>query len=170
RGVPTRAPLDWAGALLAAVGLGGVVYALLESSNLGWRNAKVAGALAMAVVALAALVAVERRVPGPMLRLELFKSRTVAGAHLAPLCPYGALSGVLVFLPLNLIQVQGYSAAAAGASLLPIVLLMFGLSRWSGGLLDRMGPRRPLVAGCSAAAIGLALFAMPGVGGSYWST
>jgi MFS family permease len=76
----------------------------------------------------------------------------------------------MFFLPLNLIQVQGYTATAAGGALVPFILIMFSLSRWAGGLVDRYGARPPLVIGPSIAAAGFAWFALPGIGASYWSS
>ena len=82
---------------------------------------------------------------------------------------YFALSGMLFFLPFNLIQAQGYSATAAGAAVVPLVI-MFLLSRYTGSLAERFGPRLPLVAGPLVSAAGFVLFAMPGFGAPYWTT
>jgi hypothetical protein len=105
-----------------------------------------------------------------MLPLDLFRSRPFTLANSLTLLLYGALSVVLFLVPLNLIQVQHYTATAAGAALLPLPLIMFALSRWSGGLVARVGPRLPLTIGPATAAIGLLLYARPGTGGSYWTT
>jgi MFS family permease len=105
-----------------------------------------------------------------MMPLNLFGSRSFTGANLLSLFLYAALGGLLFFLPFNLIQAQGYSATAAGAALLPTILMMFFLSRWSGGLVDSYGARLPLVIGPIIAAVGFGLFSLPGVGGSYWKT
>jgi MFS family permease len=105
-----------------------------------------------------------------MVPVELFRSRTFTGANLLTLLLYSALGGTLFFLPLNLIQVQHYSPTTAGAALLPFILIMFLLSRWAGGLVQKYGAKIPLIVGPGIAAVGFASFMLPGVGGSYWKT
>jgi EmrB/QacA subfamily drug resistance transporter len=162
--------LDWPGALLVTVGLGLIVYALLESSSHGWRGGRVVGALTAGVVALILFVAVESRSADPILPLELFRIRNFAGANLLTLFLYAALGGAMFFLPLNFIQVQGYSATAAGAALLPFILLFSFLSRWAGGLVEQWGPKKPLVLGPLIVGLAFVLLALPDKGGSYWTT
>jgi len=161
--------IDYVGAVLATVALGGMVYAFIEAPMLGWRSTSVLGALIAGVLATAAFVVTEQRVRSPMLPLGLFRIRNFAGANLLTLFLYAALGGALFFFPLNLIQVQRYSASAAGAALLPFILIMFALSRWAGALVDRIGSKVPLIAGPLIAAVGFVLLAVPGLDANYWS-
>ena len=167
---PAEGRLDWFGAILATLGLGALVYGLIESPTHRFTNPGVLAALIGGVVLLAFFILVEARSRDPMLPLPLFRSRIFAGANLLTFLLYGALGGTLFFLPLNLIQVQRYSPTAAGAALLPFILIMFLLSRWSGALVQKCGARIPLIVGPFIAAAGFALFALPGLGRTYWTT
>ena len=155
--------------MLATAGLGGLVFFFTEAPARGWGAPAVLLALAIGVVALVAFFLVERVRAAPMLPLGLLRNRNFAAANLLTLLLYAALGGGLFYLPLNLIQVQGLSATAAGAALLPFILIMFVLSRWAGGLVDRRGARAPLIIGPLIAAAGFALLALPGRGSSYWN-
>lgn len=166
----TQERIDWAGAVFATLGLAGLVTGFLESVNLGWGDPLVIGSLTIGFGCLIAFVFTEAHAPSPMVPLSLFKSASFSGANLLTLLLYSAI-GIFFFLfPLNLIQVQGYSATAAGASLLPAILLMSLLSRWAGGLVGRYGPKGPLIIGPLITAVGFVLLAVPSVGGSYWKT
>lgn len=163
-------PIDARGAALVTLGLAGIVFALIQAPARGWQAAEVIAALSIGTLSLGAFVVAERHAVAPIVPLALFANRNFSGANLLTLMLYAALGGGLYFLPLNLIQVQGYGAAAAGAAMLPFIALMFLLARWSGRIVDRFGARLPLVVGPITAAAGFALFMRPGVGGSYAAT
>ncbi len=169
---PSAEGVDWRGALAATVSLAGLVYGFIESATLGWSHPLILGSLIVGFGCMALFIFIERRVIGPMVPLWLFNSRSFTGANLLTLLLYAAL-GIFFFLfPLNLIQIQGYSATATGAASVPMIVLLFFffLSRWSGGLVAHYGPRLPLIAGPLIVAAGFILFAVPSVGSGYWAT
>jgi EmrB/QacA subfamily drug resistance transporter len=162
--------MDWLGATLATLGLGGVVNGFIESTNLGWGHPLVFGTLSGGLCCLLVFVLVEARTSSPMVPLGLFKNPAFGGANLLTLLLYAAV-GIFFFLfPLNLIQVQHYSSTKTGTAMLPLILLMFLLARWSGGLVARFGARIPLIAGPLLAASGFILFAVPTFAQNYWTS
>ncbi len=167
---PSSGALDARGALLAVTGLGLLVYGLTRASTLGWRDAWVAAAMLGSVLLLVLFVRAEARAASPMMPLVLFRSSTFSGANGITLLLYFALAGEFFFVPFDLINIQHYSPAATGAAFLPFSLIMGGFSRRAGALMQRFGARLPLIVGPLIVAAGLVLFALPSVGGSYWTT
>jgi EmrB/QacA subfamily drug resistance transporter len=157
---PSSGPLDLGGAFLATAGLGTVVYGLIEAAAVGWANPRAWGATAAGIVLLAAFVVVEVRSRQPMVPLGLFRNRTFTAANLLTFFLYGALAATFFFLPFVLIQARGYKPAAAGAAMLPLVVIISALSRSAGALADRFGARLPLTVGPLIVAAGFVLFAV----------
>lgn len=166
---PQMKQLDWAGALLATASLAALVTGLLESSKWGWHRPLVDASLGTGAVLLILFVWVESRIASPMVSLNLFRSHAFLGANLLTLLLYAAMSVFFFLFPVTLMQVYSYSATAAGAAGLPVILLIFVLSRWSGGLVARYGGRIPLIIGPLLVAAGFSVFAMAlAGGGDYW--
>jgi len=164
-----KRPIDFPGAALATAGLGSLVYGLIEASTLGFGHPRIIAALGAGVALLVAFIVVEWRSDSPMMPLGLFRSPAFCGTNLMTLFLYGALGGSLFFVPMNLMQVQGYSATRAGAAMIPTALALMLLSRWAGGLADRIGAKPLLIIGPTITAAGFALFLVPGTEASYWT-
>jgi EmrB/QacA subfamily drug resistance transporter len=162
--------IDWRGAIAATIALCTLVFGFVESSNLGWRSPVIGLSLAAGVLSALAFLMIESKVASPIVPLALFRSGAFAGTNLLTLFLYAAFGIFFFVLPLNLIQVQDYSATAAGGAILPLIFINFVLSRWSGGLVQRYGARGPLIIGTSITMFGFLLVSLPGVGGSYWTT
>ncbi|HEV7734634.1 MAG TPA: MFS transporter [Candidatus Binatia bacterium] len=156
--------VDWVGAALATLGLFGIV-----SGIIGVGVAALVG-LGVGIASLIGFVVHERRTPHPMLPPALFASGAFRGVNLVTVLVYAGITGAFFVLPFNLVQVQGYSAIATGAAFLPFALIIGLLSSRTGALADRIGTKSMLVAGPVLAAFGLAAMALPGIGGSYWTT
>lgn len=161
---------DWQGALLAILGLGLICFGLIEASDFGVDNPVVISTFSAGVILLTGFIWVEKKAEDPMMPPSLFQSKTFSGANLVTMCFYFSLAGVFFLLPFNFIQIQGYSATAAGAAFIPFPLLVGGLSRWSGGMIVRFGARPLLIVGPLLTGIGFILLGTYGVTPDYWSS
>ncbi|WP_433380737.1 DHA2 family efflux MFS transporter permease subunit [Actinoplanes sp. CA-142083] len=166
---PRPLSLDAAGAILAILGIGGVIFALTRGAESGWADAAVVVTGIVGVAALVALTPVERRVKAPMVRLSLFKSRQFDAINVTTVLFYGALAAGGYLLVLQLQLVLGYSAAEAGAAAIPNSIVFLALSPISGALVPRIGPRWLMVAGIVAVAAGFAWISQANAGDTYAS-
>ncbi len=165
--------LDFLGALLVTVGLAGLTFGLTEAPNYGFGHPLILVTLIGGIAALIAFIVVEARSDHPMVPLGLFRSPTFSGTNALTFFLYGALTVVPYFLSFNLVQVQGYEPFWAGWVLLPLSVSLILISRWMGGLADRIGPRPLLTVGPALAGVGFFLLGLPGLTngrGDYFTT
>lgn len=165
----TAGRLDAVGAVLAACGLATVTWGLIAGPDRGFADVTVLAALAGGAALLAAFLWSQAVRLDPMMPLSLYRSRAFSGTNLLTLLLYFALSGVLFFLPYQLIRVHGLSATGAGAALAPFAVFMGLFSGLAGRLADRIGPRLPLTIGPVLAGAGIFALSLPPPGTSYWS-
>jgi EmrB/QacA subfamily drug resistance transporter len=175
RDLSVRGGFDVAGAALGALALGGITYALIEAPETSGPPVVPLLAGLGGVIAAAGFVLVERgrtrtrgRVP-PMLPTDVFASREFTSINVITFLVYGAFGGLLFLLVVQLQVVSGFSPLAAGSSLLPVTVIMLGLSARSGALAQRVGPRWPMTIGISGCAVGMALMSRIGPHASYVS-
>ena len=162
-----------AGVILITIGLGGITFGFIESSTLGFGHPLIILAVVGGVVAVVKFLLDERTSKHNILPLWLFRSRAFSTANLLSMVFHGVIQPALLYLPLNLIQVQGYSATWTGLSILPLILVATLGSSLVGPLLDRRGPRLPMTVGLVIVALGFAAFGNVGVTGGeseYFST
>jgi EmrB/QacA subfamily drug resistance transporter len=168
-----RGGFDVAGAVLAALALGGITYALIEAPEQTRHSAAPLVAGVLGVLAAIAFVLIERRRTRqpdritPMLPVDVFGSRQFTAINVITFLVYGAFSGLLFLLVLQLQVVSGFSPLAAGSALLPVTVLMLGLSARSGALAQRIGPRWLMAAGIAVCAIGMVLMSRIGPHAQY---
>src|SRR5439155_23146045 len=133
--------VDFVGAALCVLGLGGTVFAFIEQPRLGWGHPAIVGSLVGGAVVLALFLVWEARASHPMLPLRLFRSQNFSVTNLETLLVYAGLSTLFFFLVLFLQQIAGYSPLESGLALMPATLVLFSLSRYVGRLSSRIGPR-----------------------------
>jgi EmrB/QacA subfamily drug resistance transporter len=160
-------PVDLVGGLLATSGLAGLAYGLIQGPSGGWGSAPVAGALGGGVLLLTAFVTWERHTAAPMMPLTLFSSAQFNATNIVTFIVYGAIGGALFLLPIDLQEVSGYTPLQAGISLLPVTAITLTVSRRSGALAARIGPRLQMSIGPVLIGTGLGLLALTGPSGDY---
>lgn len=160
--------IDYVGAVLGVIGLGGPVFALIEQGNYGWGSPLIFLPFAIGIVALVAFVLWERRATMPMLPLEIFRTRNFAWGNVATVLIYGALSIGSFIVVVFLIQVAGYPATVAALAFLPVSLGNIFLSGLFGSLSGKYGPRLFMTAGPIIAGVGYLLFLTMGENVDYW--
>lgn len=165
---PRGARVDWWSGMLCALGLGAVVFALIEQPNLGWSSPAIWGPGAIGIVLFSAFLLRQRSSPAPLMPLPLFRSRNFAWGNLATLFIYAALSLNGFVIGVYLQEGAGLTATAAGLASLPITILMILLSSRAGAWAGRFGPRLFMTFGPLLMAAGSLLLLTVSADFSYW--
>jgi EmrB/QacA subfamily drug resistance transporter len=161
--------LDVPGLVTSAVGLFALTYAFIEANNYGWGSSRILGAFAVAAVMLVAFVVLEGRQRVPMLELALFKNRTFSGANGSMLFVGLAMFGTFFYVSIYMQQVLGYSPVQAGASFLPMTLLIILIAPRAGALTDKVGSRWLVGGGMTLLAVMLFYYSQLGANESFWA-
>ncbi len=166
--LPKHVRVDWFGALLCTIGLGGPVYAFIEQPRYGWSS-MVITSLLIGILAFVAFIIYEKNIKNPMLPLELFKIRNFRVGNIATVAIYAGLSISTFLLVIFVQSIGGYSAFHAGLTLLPVTIIMFLLSPRFGALAGKFGPRFFMAVGPLIAAVGFLLMLRVDSSVNYWS-
>ena len=160
--------LDLPGLLTSAIGLFGLTYALIEANNYGWTSVRILALFGVAAVGLAAFVALELRQRIPMLDLSLFKNSTFAGANAVMMLVALAMFGVFFYVSLYMQNILHYSPTKAGATFLPMTILIILIAPLAGKYSDRVGSRWLMGGGMTLVAGSLVIFSRLGLHGTFW--
>lgn len=165
--------IDYSGAVAIALGLALVTFGFLRTPAVGLHNWQVLLSLSAGLLLLIAFVIIEKKSKHPMMPLQLFANATFTGANLLTFFLYAGLGAGMLFMSLNMVQVQGYSQLQSGLTFLPFTIMMISLARFAGGLADKFGPRLLLICGPAAAGAGLLMLSFvkqTNGPGDYWTT
>jgi len=169
RDMSTRVKIDWYGAILGALSLGGIVYALIEQPHFGWTHPLIYGTMGVGIVSLALFIWREKVAAQPMMPLGLFRSRNFTAGNIATLSIYAGLSLVAFLITIFVQQVGHYTATAAGLTMVPMSILMFFLASRFGKLSGEYGPRIFMTAGPLIVAAGFVTMLFIDASANYWA-
>lgn len=169
RDMSTRVKIDWYGAILGALSLGGIVYALIEQPHFGWTHPLIYGTMGVGIVSLALFIWREKVATQPMMPLGLFRSRNFTAGNIATLSIYAGLSLVAFLITIFVQQVGHYTATAAGLTMVPMSILMFFLASRFGKLSGEYGPRIFMTAGPLIVAAGFVTMLFIDASANYWA-
>lgn len=153
---------DWLGVTLVTLGLAGLIYGLIEGPVHDWNDPWYIYTMLAGIGLLLMFSVVETKIEHPLVPISLFKNRVYTGITLLTLILYFSMSGVFFFMPLLMQQTHNLSATLTGSLLMPLIILLFLMSRWSGNVADKSGPRRLLIIGPILIALGLFMCMLPG--------